>query len=368
MTVGAISRIEPAEVVTQRQAHDVAGEAVAADVAALPGLLWPPLGHGVGHRSPVQATARVVAAVGAHHEQRVPPAIQPDRLAVGERAEVDVEQLAEMLNLGALEPWILPAGPRGEAAQPAVGLVIPAPHQHDPDAVPVPQRLEMLPQPVRNALAGNGIGRPGARVLDQDPSHHGRRGAGDGLAECSAGAGAARFAFGHVRRRSRGRPPARGGGRARAGSARRSRSGRRPDDRTRRPPARSAGSTHAGHAQLAVADQQRDLLAPAPGLGDGSRSQPDHRSSPDRKSRLRPGRRTHRRRGGDATVRSPSASSATKPGRVGLGDAVDEHVELVAQRVGKSVGVEVPATRQRGGEHRVVERVGAPPCQGGCAR
>jgi hypothetical protein len=90
-----VARVDAAVIDAVRQRHEVAGEAIAADVGRLPDpLLVDELAHRVVERTPIDGAAAVVLAMRADQEERV----LDGRARIGER---QLEQVVVPLELDA---------------------------------------------------------------------------------------------------------------------------------------------------------------------------------------------------------------------------------------------------------------------------
>jgi hypothetical protein len=158
-----VGRGDAAVVDAVRERDEVAREAVAADVRRLPGpLRLDELADGVVERPPAPRAAAVVLAVRADEEERV-----AGRLA--RRGEVEVEQVVVPVEPERAQRR-LGAGAADERGQPVLPAPLGAPDEEDPRVrEPPPLGGEVRLDLRRERRAVDGVVRPEAPVLEQDP-------------------------------------------------------------------------------------------------------------------------------------------------------------------------------------------------------
>jgi hypothetical protein len=155
---------DASEVETFGQADQIAGEAVAAEVARLPD---PPLVQLVAQRlverPAVARAAGVVLAVGAHDQERM---VEHRRLA----QEIEPAEIVVPLQLDPDQPLLALAGAGRERGEARAPTAIRAADEEEPA---VRDRRELAPQRVLDLVgetaAGECIAAPDAAVLDQEP-------------------------------------------------------------------------------------------------------------------------------------------------------------------------------------------------------
>jgi hypothetical protein len=183
------------EVEALREADDVAGEAVAADVRRLPDRFRPARAtERLVEGSPVLRAAAVALAVRADDQERL---VDGDgrRAASGERGgEVEVDEIVVAVELERVEA--LRAGPRraeverSAAVRAALGLL-------DEEETGVRQARELVAEvslePRGEEAAAEDVAVPEAAVLDEDPVVDAARGRREGLGAAARDLRAERF-------------------------------------------------------------------------------------------------------------------------------------------------------------------------------
>jgi hypothetical protein len=147
-----------------RKAHEVAGEAIAADVGALPDrLLFELLRERLEQRASVPGAARVVLAVRADEEERLLDGLPG-------RGEVERAQIVVRLEGKAAELLLSLARRRRERAQLVAATTV---RSADEDQARVLPRPELLPQRVLRLVGeparAERVRPPEAPVLDEQP-------------------------------------------------------------------------------------------------------------------------------------------------------------------------------------------------------
>jgi hypothetical protein len=180
--LGGALGVEPAEVEALRQADDVAGEAVAADVARLPH----PLRVGIpvqlrAQLAPEAGAARVALAVGADEHERVRERLPGRGRVAPERGRhVEGEQVAVRVEHERVEPRTPLPRRAVDEAHAALPPERGGADEHEPR---VAQRRELRAEMLADAADEDGgverVVRPVPRVLDEqpvlDPARSGRQ-------------------------------------------------------------------------------------------------------------------------------------------------------------------------------------------------
>lgn len=168
--------LDPAVVDAVREADEVAGEAIAADVRALPdGFLLELLRERFEQRPTVARAARVVLAVGADEKERLLDPLPRGR-------EVEPPQVVVGLEGGAAQLLLTLARRRGVRAQLLAAAAVRPADEGETRVLPRTQLLaERVLGLVGEPARAKRVRPPEAAVLDQQPMVDAARGRGERL-------------------------------------------------------------------------------------------------------------------------------------------------------------------------------------------
>ncbi len=173
-----------AEVRAFGQADQIGGEAVTADVGALPHVAHSGCGQGSHEGTAEVCAAAIVAAVGAHQVHRSVPALAQPRCSVdGQRLEVEIEQLRRIVDFKHLEPAAASARVGEVAATGARRAVAAgAADEQRPDLEPAAPLEDGRTYSAVEVALHQGVASPGAGLLEHQPRSHPRSGGHEGVA------------------------------------------------------------------------------------------------------------------------------------------------------------------------------------------